>query len=296
MPLSSQTSSPLDSRRHRALPIPKGNSHMKTFTPDSSIASDVIPSANYGERNKGRVPDMIVLHYTGMPDVEGAIAQLCSVGTEVSAHYIVLEDGRIVQSVPEAKRAWHAGVSSWAGEEDINSCSIGIEIINRGHDWGYPDFPLRQIAAVIALCRGIMLRRKVPSHRVLAHSDVAPARKKDPGEKFPWHSLANSGVGHWVQPSPIIRSDTLKLGIISEEVRDLQYALAKYGYGVPITGKYGRPTMGVVNAFQPHFPPGPRRRHCRPLDADDAARAAVEPAARSRRHAAGCGRRGEMTR
>ena len=112
---------------------------MKTFTPDSSIASDVIPSANYGDRNKGRLPDMILLHYTGMPDVEGAIAQLCTAGTDVSAHYIVLEDGRIVQSVPEAKRAWHAGVASWAGEEDINSCSIGIEIVNRGHDWGYPD-------------------------------------------------------------------------------------------------------------------------------------------------------------
>ena len=185
---------------------------MKTFPPDSSIASDVIPSANYGDRNKGRLPDMIVLHYTGMPDVEGAIAQLCTAGTDVSAHYIVLEDGRIVQCVPEAKRAWHAGVASWAGEEDINSCSIGVEIVNRGHDWGYPEFPLRQIAAVIALCRGIMLRRKVPSHRVLGHSDVAPSRKKDPGEKFPWHSLANSGVGHWVQPAPIVRGETLKLG------------------------------------------------------------------------------------
>ena len=191
---------------------------MKTFTPDSSIASDVIPSANYGDRNKGRLPDMIVLHYTGMPDVEGAIAQLCTAGTDVSAHYIVLEDGRIVQCVPEAKRAWHAGVAVWAGEEDINSCSIGVEIVNRGHDWGYPDFPLRQIAAVIALCRGIMLRRKVPSHRVLAHSDVAPARKKDPGEKFPWHSLANSGVGHWVQPAPIVRGETLKLGTIGDDV------------------------------------------------------------------------------
>ena len=148
---------------------------------------------------------MIILHYTGMPDVEGAITRLCTAGTEVSAHYIVLEDGRIVQCVPEAKRAWHAGVSSWAGEEDINSCSIGVEIVNRGHDWGYPEFPLRQIAAVIALCRGIMLRRNVLSHRVLAHSDVAPSRKKDPGEKFPWHSLANSGVGHWVQPAPVVQ-------------------------------------------------------------------------------------------
>lgn len=228
---------------------------MRTFTPDSSIASDVIPSANFGERNLGRQPDMIVLHYTGMPDVEGAIAQLCTVGTEVSAHYIVLEDGRIVQCVPESKRAWHAGISSWAGEEDINSCSIGIEIVNRGHDWGYPDFPLRQIAAVIALCRGIMLRRNVPSHRVLAHSDVAPSRKKDPGEKFPWHSLANSGVGHWVQPAPIVRGESLRQGNISDDVRDLQLALAKYGYGIAITGKYDLATKDVVTAFQRHFRP-----------------------------------------
>jgi N-acetylmuramoyl-L-alanine amidase len=244
----------IDSRR-RSFPLLQPIATMKTFTPDSSIASDVIPSANYGERNKGRQPDMILLHYTGMPDVEGAIAQLCTAGTDVSAHYIVLEDGRIVQSVPEAKRAWHAGVSSWAGEDDINSCSIGIEIVNRGHDWGYPEFPRRQIAAVTALCRGIVLRRNVPPQRVLAHSDVAPARKKDPGEKFPWHSLANSGVGHWVQPAPIVRSAGLKLGTISNEVRDLQQALARYGYGVPVTGKYDSATMEVVTAFQRHFRP-----------------------------------------
>src|SRR3974390_429153 len=255
MSLRSFASNGIDSKRQRALPIPPASLSMKTFPPDSSIASDVIPSANYGDRVKGRLPDMILLHYTGMPDVEGALARLCTAGTDVSAHYVVLEGGRIVQCVQEAKRAWPAGVSFWAGEEDINSGSIGIEIVNRGHDWGYPDFPLRQIAAVIALCRGIMLRRNVPSHRVLAHSDVAPARKKDPGEKFPWHSLANSGVGHWVHPAPIVRGDALKLGIISEEVRDLQQALAKYGYGVPVTGKYDGPTMEVVTAFQRHFRP-----------------------------------------
>jgi N-acetylmuramoyl-L-alanine amidase len=228
---------------------------MTSFTPDSSIASDIIPSLNYGERSNGRLPDMIVLHYTGMPDVEGAITRLCTAGSDVSAHYIVLEDGRIVQCVPEDKRAWHAGVASWAGEDDINSCSIGIEIVNRGHDWGYPDFPLRQIAAVITLCRGIMLRRKVLSHRVLGHSDVAPSRKKDPGEKFPWHSLANSGVGHWVQPAPIVRGEPLKLGAIGDDVRNLQQALARYGYGLPINGKYDATTMEVVTAFQRHFRP-----------------------------------------
>src|SRR6202789_879398 len=122
------------SRPRPAAPPPRANANMKTFTPDSSIASDVIPSPNHGDRNKARLPDMIVLHYTGMPDVEGAIAQLCTAGTDVSAHYIVLEDGRIVQCVPEARRAWHAGVASWAGEDDINSCSIGVEIVNRGHE------------------------------------------------------------------------------------------------------------------------------------------------------------------
>jgi N-acetylmuramoyl-L-alanine amidase len=228
---------------------------MPTFTPDSSVVSDVIPSPNFGERNKGLVPDMIVLHYTGMPDPEGAIARLCSAGTDVSAHYIVLEDGRIVQTVPEAKRAWHAGVGFWAGEEDINSCSIGIEIINRGHDWGYPDFPSRQIAAVTALCRGIMLRHDLQPHRVLGHSDVSPSRKKDPGEKFPWHSLANSGVGHWVMPAPIVRGETMKLGTAGDDVLALQHALARYGYGIETDGQYNAPTMEVVTAFQRHFRP-----------------------------------------
>jgi N-acetylmuramoyl-L-alanine amidase len=255
MPTDSSVSDKSASKGQRARQAPRDVPATNAFTPDSSVVSEVIPSANFGDRNNDRVPDMIVLHYTGMPDADGAITKLCAAGSEVSAHYIVLEDGGIVQSVPEAKRAWHAGVSSWAGEDDINSCSIGIEIINRGHDWGYPDFPSRQIAAVIALCRGIMLRRNIPAHRVLGHSDVAPARKKDPGEKFPWHSLANSGVGHWVQPAPITRSESLKLGSIGDAVRDLQKVLAKYGYGVPVNGKFDGPTMEVVTAFQRHFRP-----------------------------------------
>ncbi len=217
--------------------------------------SDVIPSPNYGDRNKGLAPDMIVLHYTGMPDAEGAIARLCSDGTDVSAHYIVLEDGRIVQTVPESKRAWHAGSSFWAGEDDVNSCSIGIEIINRGHDWGYPDYPARQIAAVTALCRGILLRRDMPTHRVLGHSDVAPSRKKDPGEKFPWHLLASSGVGHWVHPAPIVSGEGLRTGADGDQVKALQQALARYGYGIEVTGVYDVPTTEVVTAFQRHFRP-----------------------------------------
>ena len=244
-----------DPKRQRALPIPKGTAGMQTFTPDSSVVSDVIPSPNFGDRNNGLTADMIVLHYTGMPDVEGALARLCTVGTDVSAHYVVLEDGRVVQCVPESKRAWHAGVGYWAGQEDINSCSIGIEIINRGHDWGYPDYPLRQIAAVITLCRGIMLRHDLPAHRVLGHSDVSPARKKDPGEKFPWHSLANSGVGHWVRPAPITSGETTRLGAEGERVLALQQALARYGYGIEPNGQYDNATMEVVTAFQRHFRP-----------------------------------------
>jgi N-acetylmuramoyl-L-alanine amidase len=229
---------------------------MPSFTPDSSVVSDVVPSANFGERNNGMVPDMIVLHYTGMPDVEGAIARLCTVGTDVSAHYIVLEDGRIIQTVPESKRAWHAGLGVWAGQTDINSLSIGIEIINRGHDWGYPDYPSRQIAAVTTLCRGIMLRHELPAHRVLGHSDVAPSRKKDPGEKFPWHSLANSGVGHWVLPAPITHGDdSMKPGSEGDDVLALQHALARYGYGIEASGRYDLPTADVVTAFQRHFRP-----------------------------------------
>jgi N-acetylmuramoyl-L-alanine amidase len=228
---------------------------MLKFPPDSMVVSDVIPSMNYGDRRNDRAPDMVVLHYTGMEDAESALTRLCKSGTEVSAHYVVLEDGRIVQCVREADRAWHAGTSSWAGETDINSCSIGIEIVNGGHDWGYPDFPSRQIAAVIALCRGIMIRRKIASHRVLGHSDIAPARKKDPGEKFPWRLLASSGVGHWVRPARITRGETLMLGTDSDEVRAMQEKLSLYGYAIPQNGQYDGATMEVVTAFQRHFRP-----------------------------------------
>lgn len=227
----------------------------RTFQPDTLVVSTVTPSPNSGERDGVIAPDMIVLHYTGMADAESAITRLCTAGTDVSAHYVVLEDGNIIQCVQESRRAWHAGASSWGGETDINSHAIGIEIVNRGHDLGYPDFPLRQIAAVITLCKGIILRRDVPPHRILAHSDVAPARKKDPGEKFPWRLLADSGVGHWVEPAPIVRSEHKMLGASGDQVSELQQALARYGYDVPVTGRYDNKTVDVVAAFQRHFRP-----------------------------------------
>jgi N-acetylmuramoyl-L-alanine amidase len=167
----------------------------------------------------------------------------------------VFEDGRIVQCVPEEKRAWHAGVSHWAGEMDINSRSIGIEIVNPGHDFGYPDFPLRQIAAVISLCKSIIARRgPISPDRVLAHSDVAPSRKQDPGEKFPWELLNESGVGHWVRAAPLtVPGPTLSPGDGGEQVARLQRMLKDYGYGIDETCSYDDKTRDVVTAFQRHF-------------------------------------------
>ena len=226
------------------------------FAPDSCVVAEIMPSPNHGERSGGRQPDMIVLHYTGMPDAESALALLCAAGSNVSAHYFVFEDGRIVQMVPESRRAWHAGKSEWAGETDINSRSIGIEIANPGHDHGYPDFSKRQIAAVTALCRSIQTRNTISPVRVLAHSDVAPARKQDPGEKFPWRTLYESGVGYWVKPAPIMNfGQILELGSRGDAVIALQKSLLEYGYGVGISGEYDSTTFEVVTAFQRHFRP-----------------------------------------
>jgi N-acetylmuramoyl-L-alanine amidase len=233
---------------------PKG--FMFAFQPDSSVVSDVVPSVNCGQRLDGRVADMILLHYTGMLDAEAALRRLCSADSKVSSHYVVFEDGRITQCVPESERAWHAGVSYWAGETDINSCSIGIEIVNPGHEFGYPDFPSRQIAAVITLCRGIIARRGIRPDRVLAHSDVAPGRKQDPGEKFPWRRLSDSGVGLWVPPAPIAKEGGgLSIGASGEAVQELQENLAAFGYGIDISGEYDSDTADVVTAFQRHFRP-----------------------------------------
>ena len=229
-------------------------SRRMAFAAESVVVAEVRPSLNHGERKDGRRPDMILLHYTGMPDAAEALERLCTPASEVSAHYLVYEDGRIVQMVEESRRAWHAGVASWAGETDINSCSIGIEIANPGHDYGYPNFPKRQVAAVIALCRGIATRHTIVPFRVLAHSDVAPSRKRDPGEKFPWRTLYDSGVGHWVPPARIGRTGAvLALGDRSEAVAALQESLSQYGYGLVVSGTYDSATHDVVTAFQRHF-------------------------------------------
>jgi N-acetylmuramoyl-L-alanine amidase len=230
---------------------------MPAFQPDSFIAADVLASPNHDERKLGRQPDMILLHYTGMTTGEAALQRLCAAESKVSAHYVVFEDGRVVQCVPEQLRAWHAGVSSWAGETDINSCSIGIEIVNPGHEFGYRNFPLRQVAAVISLCKSIITRRgPISSDRILAHSDVAPARKQDPGEKFPWDLMSESGVGHWVRPAPLnLDGASIEPGARSDAVARLQRTLRAYGYGIEETGNYDAAMREVVTAFQRHFRP-----------------------------------------
>jgi N-acetylmuramoyl-L-alanine amidase len=224
------------------------------FLPDHTGA-DVRVSPNFGPRAQGFRPDMIILHYTGMETGEAAEAWLCDPVAEVSCHYLVHEDGRIVQMVRESDRAWHAGKSSWKGVADINSCSVGIEIVNPGHAFGYVEFPDAQIEAVIELCAGIASRHNVAPERVLAHSDVAPGRKVDPGELFPWGKLFAAGIGHFVAPSPIGGGRFLTGGDRGEPVEALQSMLALYGYGVEISGVFDAATATVVAAFQRHFRP-----------------------------------------
>ena len=176
---------------------------MEAFSPDSRLVKHVWPSPNHGPRSPRLSTDILLLHYTGTESTAAARACLCDPVAQVSSHYLIDESGEISQLVPEARRAWHAGVSSWEGETDINSRSIGIEISNCGHALGYTEFPDGQIDAVIALSRDIVRRHHIRADRVLAHSDVAPARKQDPGEKFPWARLAAAGIGHWVAPEPV---------------------------------------------------------------------------------------------
>lgn len=159
-----------------------------------------MPSPNHDERR--HAVDLLVLHYTGMQSGEAALARMRDAEAKVSAHYMVWEDGRIARLVDESRRAWHAGLSSWMGDDDLNSRSVGIEIVNGGHDFplpggALPPYPDVQITAVIALSREILQRHAIPQTRIVAHSDIAPKRKIDPGEHFPWERLAEAGLGFW---------------------------------------------------------------------------------------------------
>ncbi|MBI3438388.1 MAG: N-acetylmuramoyl-L-alanine amidase [Proteobacteria bacterium] len=224
------------------------------------------PSPNFDVRS--RAIDLVVLHYTGMQDAETALARLTDPAptagkypgpwqdanvaldaplARVSAHYVVGEDGTIFRVVPEQSRAWHAGASSWRGEGDVNSRAIGIEIVNGGHDFGLPDYPAQQIDAVVALVEDILARNHMKPSQVVAHSDIAPERKQDPGEKFPWKRLADAGVAVWPEN---ISSERAEHSVVT-----VQTQLASIGYAVKQTGVLDSQTKAALMAFQRRFRP-----------------------------------------
>jgi N-acetylmuramoyl-L-alanine amidase len=224
--------------------------------PDSALVGEFHPSPNFEPRRGAGVATMLLLHYTGVESAAKAIDWLASADSKVSAHYVLDEAGFLTQLVQERERAWHAGQAAWAGETDINSVSIGIEVHNPGHEFGYPDFPEPQLRVLEALCRDIIERHGIRPERVLAHSDVAPTRKIDPGEKFPWARLAAAGVGHWVAPVPVNWAEAgMARDAAGPLIAAVQARLADYGYGLEVTGGFDPRTEFVVKAFQRHFRP-----------------------------------------
>lgn len=212
------------------------------------------PSPNFDERRA--LPDILVLHYTGMQTGQEALDRLRDPEAKVSSHYLVEEDGRIFRLVPEERRAWHAGRGAWQGTDDVNSASIGIEIVNPGHEFGYRDFPEAQVQAVIALVADIRSRWTISDSRIIGHSDMAPSRKDDPGELFPWKRLAGAGHGLWFEPAlarihalgaPLQAGDT-GIGVLV-----LRSGLHRLGYPIAAGGEYDEETVLTVKAFQRHW-------------------------------------------
>ena len=208
------------------------------------------PSPNFDARAAGGAIDMLILHYTGMKTAAEALDRLCDPAAKVSAHYLIDEDGAVWRLVDEAKRAWHAGVSSWRGRSDINGASIGIELVNPGHEFGYRPFPKAQMAALAELARALLGRHPIPPRHVLGHSDVAPLRKQDPGELFNWARLARAGIGLW--PDFDAAAD------LPQTAAELRAALTMIGYACPVGGDDAAAMAAIITAFQRHF----RRKLC----------------------------------
>jgi N-acetylmuramoyl-L-alanine amidase len=202
-------------------------------------------SPNHDARPESGRIDMLVLHYTGMKMAAEAIDRLCDPAAKVSAHYVIDEDGTVWRLVEESRRAWHAGVSFWQGTRNVNAASIGIELVNPGHEWGYRAFPDAQMVALETLCRGLLVRHPIPRDRVVGHSDVAPLRKQDPGELFDWPRLAEAGIGLWPTDSQLPPTD----------IAGAQAMLAAIGYGVPSSGALDAETRQVLTAFQRRYRP-----------------------------------------
>ncbi len=202
------------------------------------------PSPNHNERPPGTAVTVLVLHYTGMESCDIALERLCDETAQVSAHYLIDEDGSIYQLVDEDRRAWHAGVASWRGIGDINACSIGIELVNPGHEFGYRNFPEEQMMSLIDLSKGILSRHNILPHNVVGHSDIAPTRKEDPGELFDWQRLAGEGIGQYPDLAPYQNH-----GMQSDVNEDhAQQTLHKIGYDVA-------DFKAAVRAFQRRYRP-----------------------------------------
>src|SRR5262249_30609610 len=206
------------------------------------------PSPNFNARPDGVAVDLLLLHYTDMRSAEEALSRLVDPQAKVSSHYLVDEKGVVYRLVADENRAWHAGISYWAGENDINGCSIGIEVANPGHTCGYVPFPDAQVAALEELCLDVLARHPIPPSRVLGHSDVAPGRKKDPGELFPWERLALRGIGVWFQRR-VVAPPHMKEGDISHLLERLE-AIGYHGAPAPEEAP-----RDIVTAFQRHWLP-----------------------------------------
>ncbi len=202
-------------------------------------------SPNFNERVGYDAPNMLVLHYTGMKSAKAALQRLCDENAEVSAHYVIEENGKTHQLVEDDKRAWHAGKSYWKGETDINSASIGIEFINPGHEFGYTEFPKKQISTGLALCKMLCGKYNIPPSNVLGHSDIAIKRKIDPGHLFPWVALAREGIGLWPTPQEMDYQAAEDL-LLNDGIHEL---LAGYGYDP------SEPLEESIIAFHRHFAP-----------------------------------------
>ena len=215
------------------------------------------PSPNYDFRPAGTIIDILLIHYTGMETTSAALNRLCDPKSKVSAHYLIDEDGTAYQLVKDERRAWHAGVASWRDQSDINVRSIGIELVNPGHEFGYRRFPDTQMEQLVGLASEVVSRHHIPDEGVLGHSDVAPGRKQDPGELFDWAALAEAGVGLWPARGFRIRriGPILQAGDRGAEVAALQGSLKTFGYGIAEDGDYGAQTQAVIAEFQRHFRP-----------------------------------------
>ena len=211
-------------------------------------------SPNWDERPADAGPvDTLVLHYTGMVSAEAALARMTDAQAKVSAHWCIGEDGTLWRLVPEERRAWHAGVSEWRGRRSVNSRSIGVELVNPGHQHGYRPFPPAQMDALVDLARAIVARHPIDPRNVVAHSDIAPARRQDPGELFDWARLARARIGLWPEEGATQEAAPLRRGDSGDAVRRQQERLHAVGYGLVADGDFGAATAAVVCAFQRHF-------------------------------------------